>query len=112
MGDATGSARVHAKWVAGYQVFYTTHANRWVKAVGPSTNHFELTRAMPLVGAAGVDTYWGTGTMVETSANATNIVATNTAGVAARITTDNQEYDGGTLQASGAAFTLTGSMPL
>ena len=111
--SATGGALVKAKWVNGYQVHYdaNAHRNRWLQAIGPSVNTFELPRATPLVGPAATDTYWGTGTMVETSANATNIAATNTAGVIARITTDNQEYDGANIQASGAAFTTASAMP-
>ncbi len=113
MGDATGGARAHTRWELGYQLWYTVNRHRVFDALGPSVNRFEVTRAGPMVGpTATIDPYWATTTVVETSAQATNIVATNTAGVAARITTDNQEYDGMNIQASGAAYTLTANMPL
>jgi len=81
-------------------------------ALGPSVNKFELTRNSPLAGVAGTDPYWATTTVVEIGASTTEMAATNTAGVAARVTTAGNEYDGGNYQGSGAAFTLTGSMPL
>ncbi len=113
MGDATGAARVHSKWIGGYQVYYTAHANRWVRAVGPDTTHFEVMRGRPLVGPAGDDTYWGTGTVVQTGlGGSTTIVATNTAGVAFRVETDNADFDGLNLQASGATFALASNKPL
>lgn len=113
MGDATGNARAHSKWVNGYQVYYTGHHSRWLRAVGPSVNTFEVNRATPFVGPAGTDTYWATVTMVESGAGgSTTVVATNTAGVAFRVETDNAEYDGANIQASGAAFTLAAGYPL
>ena len=112
MADATGSARAHAKWVLGYQVYYTTYHQRWLRAIGPSVNTFELPRAAPLVGPSGTDPYWATTTVVEGGAGTTEVDVTNTAGVAFRITTAANEFDGANIQASGAAFTLAANKPL
>jgi hypothetical protein len=113
MGEATGSARVHAKWIGGYQVFYTAHANRWLKAVGPDVTHFEMTRGMPLNGPAADDTYWGTCTVTDASVGAAfTIVSPIAVGVPTRMTTDVKEYDGGNLQASGATFAFAANKPL
>jgi hypothetical protein len=67
---------------------------------------------MPLVGLVTVDPFWATTTPVETGAGASEVDATNTAGVAFRVTTDDNDYDGMNVQANGAAFTLTANMPI
>jgi hypothetical protein len=110
--SATGAARAHARWELGYQVWYTTHRHRVFDALGPSVNKFELTRGAPLVGVTGTEPYWGTTALVEAGGSSTEIVAPIAAGVAARMTTAGNEYDGGQVQASGAAFTLTAAMPM
>lgn len=104
-------ANTHSKWVGGALVFWQGHRARWVDAVGTSVTKFELVRGLPMVGAAGADTYWGTMTNVESGAGSTEIAATNTAGVAARITTAGNEYDGANIQASGAAITMAANKP-
>lgn len=109
----SGHTLVHGKWVNGYQIFYdaSAHRNRWLKALGPSVNTFELVRGAPLSGPAGSDTYWGTGTMKESGAGSTTITAPVAAGVIARIATAANEYDGANIQASGAPFTTTSGKP-
>jgi hypothetical protein len=112
MADATGSARAHCRWELGYQLWYTTYRHRVFDAVGQSVVKFEVTRNSPFVGVAGADTYWATVTMKESGASSTEVAATNTAGVAFRITTAGNEYDGCNLQASGAGFALAAQKPL
>lgn len=111
MGDATGSARAHSKWVNGYQVYYTGHQHRWLKAVGPSVNHFEVDRGTPLGGITTVDPYWATTTMNDASGARCEITSPVVAGVALRISTANVEYYGTNVQASGAAITTGAGKP-
>ena len=112
MADATGNARAHCRWDLGYQLWYTGYRQRVFDAIGQSVIKFEITRNSPLVGPAGTDTYWATVTMKESGAGSTEVAATNAAGVAFRVTTAGNEYDGANLQASGAAFALAAQKPL
>lgn len=111
MGDASGNTRAHCRWELGYQLWYTGYRHRVFDAIGQSVNKFEITRNSPLVGAAGTDPYWATTTMKESGAGTTEVAATNTAGVAFRVTTAGGALDGANIQASGAAFTLTSNKP-
>lgn len=104
---------VQAKWLQGYQIYYdaSAHRNRWLEALGPSVNTFEIQRGAPLVGITTVDPYWATTTMQDASGARCEVDAPIVAGISFRIATNNVEYYGANIQADGAPFTTTSGKP-
>ncbi len=102
---------VRSKWVSGALVYYETHGERWLDAVGSGVikycTHFV---SLPTDDTTGDPTEY-TMTVVETGAGDSTAVLDTTVDGNLLITTDALENDGVSLQLKGEAFKLETGKP-
>ncbi len=102
---------LHSKWVNGNLVFWDTHKERWVDAIGPDVlkyiNHFV---SLPTDDATGDPTEW-TATVVEVGAGNSTAVLGTAAGGDLILTTAGNDNDGIQIQLKGEAYALAADKP-
>lgn len=103
---------VHSKWVNGNLVYYDTHQERWLDAIGPNVvKYINQFTSLPTDDTTGDPTEF-TMTVVEAGAGGDSTAVLNTVeGGELLITTDNAENDGVSLQLKGEAFKLEADKP-
>jgi hypothetical protein len=98
---------VNAKFIRGNLVYYGGHQARWLAAIGPTAQHWEL-RAMDCqnFGTTGTDPRGYVTTVVE-AGGSSEIVASDEIGLVTEWLTGTQDNDGMNVIAVGEAFQLT-----
>lgn len=101
-------ANVHSKRIAGNLVFWDTHRERLIDAIGPDVVKFEDDFVISRLAAADAPVGW-TVTLVEAGAGESTITKPDGVGGELVLTTDANEDDGVQLQVAGESFKLSAS---
>lgn len=100
---------MHTYWDLGNQIYWDTHRERVVYAIGPGVEA-SVNIADAVIGGAGEDPVGWVTTVVEGGAGLTELSGSPTQGIVARITNAGNESDGGSYQAHGQTFRCVSSM--
>jgi hypothetical protein len=100
------------KWIRGNLVMWDSHRKRVLDAWGPTVNKYITRFTDGQLGAATIDPYGWTTTVVEAGTGDTEFVPLDIQGGGGKITTAAAENDGGNYQLLGESFKFTNNVDI